>query len=219
MKTSSKGINLIKQFEGCQLTAYKCPAGVWTIGYGHTSGVKSGQTITKAQAEQYLLQDIVKFENHVNGYNSKYSWNQNQFDAMVSFAFNIGNIDQLTANGTRSITDIAEKMLLYVKANGVQLAGLVKRREAEQKLFLMSILIVPKPTLKMGSTKNTAVKQLQQCLNYLGHTDSNGQVLAVDGDFGTKTKQAVNKFKKKYGLPTGGTYGTRAYKKMLLLIN
>ena len=217
MKTSNKGINLIKEFEGCRLKAYKCPAGVWTIGYGHTSGVKEGQVITQEKALQFLKSDLKKYEKHVESFR-KYNWNQNQFDAMVSFAFNVGSINQLTANGTRTIQQISSKILAYNKATGEELAGLTRRRQAEQKLFLTSLLTVPKPTLKMGSTKKAEVKNLQECLNHLGYTDADGKVLVVDGDFGTKTKQAVNKFKKKYGLPTGGTYGTRAYKKMLLIV-
>lgn len=94
MKTSQTGIDLIKQFEGCVLTAYKCPAGVWTIGYGHTAGVKQGQRITAAQAESYLRSDLEKYEKKVDKY-SRYGWNQNEFDALVSFAYNIGSIDQL----------------------------------------------------------------------------------------------------------------------------
>lgn len=78
--------------------------------------------------------------------------------------------------------------------------------------------IVPKPTLKLGTTRKTATKRLQRCLNYLGYTDTKGRKLTVDGDFGTSTKQALNKFKKKYGLPTGGTYGRKAYAKMKKLI-
>ena len=65
-KIGQAGLNLIKQFEGCRLTAYQCSAGVWTIGYGHTAAVKKGQTITKEQAEEYLRQDCVKFEKYVN---------------------------------------------------------------------------------------------------------------------------------------------------------
>ncbi len=135
MKTGQAGINLIKQFEGCRLTAYKCPAGVWTIGYGHTAGVKAGQTITQAQAEDFLRADLEKYEKKVDKY-SRYSWNQNEFDALVSFAYNIGSIDQLTADGTRSRAVIAEKITLYNKAGGRVLEGLRRRREAEKALFL-----------------------------------------------------------------------------------
>ena len=136
MKTGNAGLNLIKQFEGCRLKAYKCPAGVWTIGYGHTAGVTSGQTITQEEADKMLVCDVEKYERKVNKYYDRYRWNQNEFDALVSFAFNIGSIDQLTANGTRSRAVIAEKILLYNKAGGKVLNGLKRRREAERVLFL-----------------------------------------------------------------------------------
>ena len=118
MIISNTGIELIKRFEGCRLSAYRCPAGVWTIGYGHTLNVKPGDKITQDQADEYLRADLKKFENHVSSYN-KYGWTQPEFDALVSFAFNIGNITGLTAAGTRSKAQIADAMLLYVRAKGV----------------------------------------------------------------------------------------------------
>lgn len=136
MRTSQEGINLIKEFEGCRLKAYLCPAGKPTIGYGHTASVKMGQTITQAQAESFLKDDLEKFERMVEKYDSTYHWNQNQFDALVSFAFNVGNITQLTANGNRSITTISQKMLQYNKSAGKVLAGLTERRKKERALFL-----------------------------------------------------------------------------------
>ena len=136
MKISQKGIDLVKEFEGLYLTAYRCPAGVWTIGYGHTGDVKPGQVITAEQAEELLRADMINSEKKVAKYDSTYHWNQNQFDALTSFVFNLGSIDQLTANGTRDIATIADKMLLYNKAAGKVLAGLVRRRKAERGLFL-----------------------------------------------------------------------------------
>lgn len=136
MKTSQEGVNLIKEFEGCRLKAYLCPAGKPTIGYGHTAGVKIGQTITQAQAESFLKADLAKFERMVEKYDSTYHWNQNQFDALVSFAFNVGNVTQLTADGSRSITTISQKMLQYNKSAGKVLAGLTERRKKERALFL-----------------------------------------------------------------------------------
>ena len=137
MKISQVGIDLIKSFEGCVLTAYLCPSNVWTIGYGHTTGVYQGQTITRVQAERYLKEDIVKYENYVN--NTGVSLNQNQFDALVSFTYNCGsgNLKKLIAN--RSLAEIAEAILLYNKSNGKTLSGLVRRREAERKLFLTPV--------------------------------------------------------------------------------
>ena len=135
-KINKSGLNLIKKYEGCRLTSYVCPAGVLTIGYGHTGkDVKPNQTITKKKAISLLKKDLACFERHVQSYNYIYEWTDNEFSALVSFAFNIGNIDQLTAYGTRTRSQIRSAMLKYVKANGKTLAGLVKRRKAELKLF------------------------------------------------------------------------------------
>lgn len=137
MKISKNGLELVKSFEGCKLTAYKCPAGVLTIGYGHTGkDVKENLEITKEKAEQLLASDLTAFEKKVDKYQEKYNWNQNEFDALVSFAYNVGNIEQLTQNGSRTKKEIAEKILLYNKAAGKELAGLTRRRKAEQQLFL-----------------------------------------------------------------------------------
>lgn len=135
MKTGQAGVNLIKRFEGCRLKAYRCPAGVWTIGYGHTAGVKPEQTITQAEAEKLLLEDLVKYEKNVDKY-SAYRWRQNEFDALVSFAYNIGSIDQLTQHGARKKGDIPNHITQYNKVGGKVLEGLTKRREAEKALFL-----------------------------------------------------------------------------------
>lgn len=135
-KINKSGLNLIKKYEGCRLTSYICPAGVLTIGYGHTGkDVKPNQTITKKKAINLLKKDLSRFERHVQSYNYIYEWTDNEFSALVSFAYNIGNIDQLTAYGTRTRSQIRSAMLKYVKANGKTLAGLVKRRKAELKLF------------------------------------------------------------------------------------
>lgn len=160
MKTSNNGINLIKKFEGCKLTAYKCPAGVWTIGYGHTAGVVKGMKITSAEATKLLKDDLVKFEKHVMKFNNIYKWTQNEFDALVSFAFNIGSISQLTNNGKRSKTEIVNKIPAYNKAGGQVLSGLTKRRKEEQDLFLSkSNKATPeKPNPGDSTPKHTPIK-------------------------------------------------------------
>lgn len=135
MKTSQKGIDLIKKYEGCVLEAYKDPVGVWTIGYGHTTGVKEGQKITQEEADELLLKDIETHYKRVMKYDDIYHFNQNQIDALTSFCFNIGNIDQLTNKGKRTIEEISEKILAYNKAGGKVLAGLTRRRKAEKALF------------------------------------------------------------------------------------
>ena len=138
MKTSQRGINLIKQFEGVRLTAYKCPAGVYTIGYGHTRGVKRGMKITEEEASAYLTADLRNSEKAVERYDSIYHWNQNEFDALVSFTFNCGatNLRALLRNGRRNRSQIAATLPLYRKAGGKVLKGLERRRAAEKALFL-----------------------------------------------------------------------------------
>lgn len=135
---STNGLNLIKSFEGCRLTAYKClpTEKYYTIGYGHYgSDVTAGMKITKEQAEELLLQDCKKAIKNVNSFMSKYNFNQNQFDALVSFAFNVGSINQLTASGTRTLEQISSKITAYNKSGGRVIAGLVKRRAKEKELF------------------------------------------------------------------------------------
>lgn len=134
MHISEKGLRLIKNFEGCRLTAYKCSAGVWTIGWGHTAGVKQGMTITQKQADDMLKTDLVVYENHVKSL--KREFNQNEFDALVSFCYNcgIGSLKTLCKNRTNA--QIAEALLLYNKAGGRVLEGLNRRRKAERELFL-----------------------------------------------------------------------------------
>lgn len=139
MKTSQKGIDLIKSFEWCWLEAYKAvpTEKYYTIGYGHYgSDVAAGMVITQAQADAFIVKDLAKFEAAVMSYDSKYHWTQSEFDAMVSFAYNVGNIKQLTNNGTRTKEVIADKMLQYTKSGGKVLNGLVKRRKAEHDIFI-----------------------------------------------------------------------------------
>lgn len=134
-KLSQNGLKLIKKYEGCRLNAYKDIGGVWTIGYGHTKGVKKGDTISQSQADAFLLEDCTTFVNHVNRYTNRYQLNQNQFDALVSFAYNIGSINQLTKNGTMSINEISKRIPLFCNCNGKKVTGLVNRRNSEKILF------------------------------------------------------------------------------------
>ncbi len=134
-KISAKGLQLLKQFEGCRLTAYWDVNG-YSIGYGHhAKDITKGMTIDQNAADEFLKKDVAKFEKAVNAL--KYEFNQNQFDALVDFAYNCGagNLLKLTANNTRSIQQISYKIPAYCKAGGVRLMGLVRRRNAEQELF------------------------------------------------------------------------------------
>ena len=145
MKIGTEGIKLIKSFEGCVLTAYKCPAGILTIGWGHTKDVYERMSITQEEADALFLEDIKIYEDAVNNYVSKFNFNQNQFDALTSFAYNcgIGSLNSICS--LNSIAEIAAELPLYCNAyvNGVktQLAGLVRRRKEELELFLKDITI------------------------------------------------------------------------------
>lgn len=209
------GLALIKQHEGCRLAAYRCAAGVWTIGYGHTAGVHSGMTITQAQADAYLQQDIAKFEGYVN--NPAYvpiteQLNQNQFDALVSFAFNLGagNLRKLCKG--RIAVQIAQAMTQYCKANGKVLAGLKRRRAAEQALFNKPVSGTAAPaqnqntedynmkTIKKGS-KGNAVKVWQIIIG-----------AAADGIFGSGTESATKTWQSNHGLTADGIVGKMSWK-------
>lgn len=139
MKASEKAYSLIRQFEGLRLTAYRCPAGIWTIGYGHTSGVVPRMAITKEQAEEFLMRDIETAENIVNAE----CWNlrQCQFDAIVSFVFNVGGSNFRKSTLLKNIkvnpndNSIMDEFLRWVYAKGVVLPGLQKRRLAEMRLY------------------------------------------------------------------------------------
>jgi lysozyme len=131
--TNQAGLSLIESFEGLRLNSYQDSVGVWTIGYGHTKGVKPGQTITQQQAQAFLQQDLATAEGAVN--NLGLQLTDNQFAALVSFAFNVGagNLQKLLKNGLPAVPD---RILLFDHAGGKVLKGLTRRREAERALYL-----------------------------------------------------------------------------------
>lgn len=139
MQISKAGLDLIKQFEGLYLNAYRCPAGVPTIGYGHTAGVAMGQTITQQQADDYLRRDVRQLERAVARLVTV-PLTQGQFDALVSFAFNLGEgaLAQSTLLRLLNAGDYAGAAAQFDrwnKAGGRVLPGLVRRRAAERALF------------------------------------------------------------------------------------
>ncbi|MFC1022272.1 lysozyme [Pasteurella multocida] len=152
MKLSKHGLELIKRFEGCELTAYKDAVGVPTIGYGHTLNVKMGQKITALEADKLLCEDVAHFEQGVMRLIQEMgiSVTQNQFDALVSFAFNLGlgNLRRSTLvkklylmkqTDTASQQAVACEFLRWNKAGGKVLLGLTRRRQAEHDLFLSQL--------------------------------------------------------------------------------
>ena len=139
MSLSANGLALIKTLEGLRYNAYQCSAGVWTIGYGHTKGVKKGDTCTISEATQWLLEDVAEAENAVNS--QRLNINQNQFDALVSFCFNVGVeafkdstlLKRIKANPND--TTISGEFAKWRFASGKEVAGLVNRRKEESKLY------------------------------------------------------------------------------------
>lgn len=140
MKTSGAGISLIQHFEGVRLRAYKCSAGVWTIGYGHTAGVKEGRSIDSDTADRLLRGDVAMVEKQVEAVLRR-PITQSQFDALVSFTFNlgIGALQKSTLLKKVNEGDFAtasDEFLKWNKADGKALEGLTRRRYAERKLFM-----------------------------------------------------------------------------------
>ena len=139
MKISLEGLSLIKKFEGCKLIAYKCSAGVWTIGYGHTTGVKEGDVCTQEEAEKLLRGDIFKFEEYVQD-SVKVDLDQSQFDALVAWTFNLGPGNLRSSTMLKKLNNgeyesVPFEMRRWNKAGGKTLDGLIRRREAESLLF------------------------------------------------------------------------------------
>lgn len=230
MPINAAGLDLVKRKEGLRLTAYKCAAGVWTIGWGHTGKVDgkkicSGMTITRARAESLLAADLAKFWGYVN--DPAYvpltkKLNSNQKSALCSFAFNCGSNNLRTLCNGRTAAQIADAMLLYDKANGKVLPGLAQRRKEERALFLSGKNV---PVTNVGSK----AKGEKHDMNTLRMGDSGQQVrvlqivlntkygvrLTIDGDFGEKTKAAVMKVQRDYGLTVDGVVGPKTWEKIL----
>jgi|TARA_R100001377_G_scaffold46073_1_gene26442 lysozyme len=139
MKISQEGIALIKKFEGCELEAYKCAAGVLTIGYGHTKGVTDGMQITKAQADEMLVEELATYEAYVSNAVEN-QLDQCMFDAIVSWTYNLGPTNLLSSTMLKVLNageydEVPAQLKRWNKANGKVLEGLIRRREAEALLF------------------------------------------------------------------------------------
>lgn len=224
MKCNTLGLNLIKSLEGCKLTAYKLKGERnYTIGYGHSdSTIKGGQKITQLQADNYLKADLEKFEKYVEKH-SKFSLNENQFSALVSYTYNRGykGFKQLMDNSNES--NLSDNIVKYWGTNTNYKNALINRRKKEQALFntpitpittnvLSETLTPPKPFLKRGS-RGSKVEQLQKCLNVFKYG------LVTDGIFGEKTYRAVADFQYRNGLVVDGKYGNYTYNKLRSKLN
>ena len=134
-----EGLSLIKKFEGCELEAYQCSAGVWTIGYGHTKGVAPGDSVSQEEAEQMLVDELHEYESYINEYVTV-ALSQNQFDALVSWVYNLGPANlkastMLKVLNSGEYEDVPAQMKRWNKAGGKILEGLIRRREAEACLY------------------------------------------------------------------------------------
>jgi GH24 family phage-related lysozyme (muramidase) len=211
---NAAGLKMVKKWEGLNLTACQCAAGVWTIGWGHTGkvdgvAVAKGMKITKTKAEELLAADLKKFY----GCTKQISYvpvapalNDNQRSALCSFAFNCGanNLKKLCKD--RTPTEIADAMLLYNKAAGKTLSGLTARRKDERTLFLSGMEENhDMDTLRRGD-EGQQVKVLQKLLN---------RGLTVDGIFGGNTLDALAEFQGEAGLTVDGICGAETWEALL----
>lgn len=141
MRISQKGLDLLKSCEGLRLRAYQDSGGIWTIGYGTTSNVKSGDIISKDQAESLLRQDLEKFEDSVSLNVVNHKITQSQFDALVLFSYNVGSSALKSSTllkkvNSGDIKGASTEFLKWNKVNGKEIVGLTNRRKKEQELFL-----------------------------------------------------------------------------------
>ena len=139
MKTSAEGIALIKKFEGLELDSYQCSANVWTLGYGHTQGVAEGDSCSEEEAEIILVNDLKEFETYVNAL-VDVELDQNQFDALGAWTFNLGPTNLRTSTLLKKLNageynDVPSEIKRWNRAGGQVLDGLIRRREAEALLF------------------------------------------------------------------------------------
>ena len=215
MRISEKGLAMIEKFEGCLLKASNKLDGVWTIGYGQTGRyygkrVRRGMTTTKAEAHAWLRDHSIKTYEDAVTQAVKVPLNQNQFDALVSFTYNvgIGALKQSTALRKLNAGDYAgaaDALTMWTKCRRKVLAGLVRRRKEERALFL-----TPVTQAKTGNTdllrkgdRGDDVKLLQHRLNLLGWQ------LTEDGVWGVQTDSAVRGYQHKAGLTVDGIVGPK----------
>jgi lysozyme len=186
MKTSHDGLTLLKEFEGLRLRAYKCPAGVWTIGYGHTSEagppkVFPDMAISRDAAEAILRRDIVEYEEGVEKL-VQVEITQGQFDALVSFAYNVG-VPQLERStllkriNAEEFDRVPAEFMKWTKGGGRELPGLVRRRRAEVKLWrgLSETGSVDHEQSRVPPDKPEATRKITQS------REANGAVIAGAG--------------------------------------
>ena len=195
-------IDLVKHFEGLYLNAYLCPAGVPTIGYGHTEGVKMGQTITAPQAEDFLAGDLAGAAADVDRLVTV-ALNDDQRGALASFVFNLGAGNLASSTLLRKLNagdyaGAAAEFGKWVNAGGRKLDGLVKRRAAEADLFDGDTGPLPQLVDAPEGPEQTRVQQIQTIVG-----------VKADGVYGPATKAAVASWQSAHGLTADGVVGPK----------
>lgn len=192
---NDNALELIKRFEGLRLTAYKCPAGVYTIGYGHTNGVQRGQRCTELQAELWLMDDLREAEQAVD-YLTRVPLKDNQRGALVLFVFNVGGGNFAASTLLKKLNagdydGAASEFIHWNKGGGKVLPGLTKRRQAEAALFLSPGPVAPLITYhrrKPNKATADATRILQTALQTLGLYTGD-----IDGWPGRATSDAIER--------------------------
>lgn len=213
-RINKAGLELIKSYESCELVAYQDQVGVWTIGYGHTKGVTPGMTITQAQADQFLQDDVEEFEAavtecvHVN-------INDNQFSALVSFSFNVGAFALFEStllkrlNGGKT-QEAANEFPRWNKAGGSPALGLTRRRLAERALFLGKTW---QPYREFETLRPSNPPMRGEFVRFVQETLKNaGFNLTVNGIYDQETVKAVTQFQQQKGLDADGAVGIETCK-------
>ena len=223
-RINDEGFKLLTTFEGCRLNSYDDGVRVWTIGYGHTKGIHEGMTITQAQAEQFLQEDLEIFESYVED-GIQVDVNEDQFSALVCFCFNVGPEGFGSSTLLRKLNagdyqGAAEQFPAWNKGGGKPMLGLTRRRLAEQAFFFSqswqpfltyegdgttSGQAATPRTLKLTSSpmRGEDVRQVQDALLKAGLSVGDG----ADGIFGNATDAAVQKFQQQKGLTVDGVVG------------
>ncbi len=196
MNTSATMRQMIEGWEGLRLSAYQDVVGVWTIGYGHTGGVVPGETITQAEADTFMSNDLHTFEVAVTDYVGSAPTSQGQFDAMVSFAYNLGsgalkNSTLLKKHNAGDFQGAADEFLKWNHAGGQVLAGLTRRREGERARYLDDTVTAASPTASTSTAAvaNAAIPSaitMQTALQLAGFYKG-----ALDGIFGPQSAAAL----------------------------
>ena len=225
MRMGARGLELLKSFETCSLTAYK---GVgekyYTIGWGHCGAdVKKGQKISQKLADAYLVEDLKTREAYVEKYVKSFKPNQNQFDALVDYVYNRGvkGLIEL-CNNSKTASDFSKNILVYWGSNTAAKKGIMRRRQAEKDLFDTPVggkkesNPFSKPTKILRYDKELKVDDEVKWVQYqLNKSDLFSYDITIDGQFGKDTMAAVKSFQKHKGLVVDGEVGPKTIEALL----